>query len=445
MSREHFSKIAGELNLTVKQVTATAALLDEGATVPFIARYRKEVTGSIDEVAITSIRDLLTRLRELEKRREAIIKSLHERGKLTEELKEKILAADTMSVLEDTYLPYRPKRRTRATIAREKGLEPLAQMIFSQKGIAPFTKAEAFIDSGKGVDSVEDAVAGARDIIAEWVNEDQKARAGIRRLFHLKGFLRSKAVSGKEEAGIKYKDYFDWEEPVKKAPSHRILAIRRGEKEGFLNFHIASPEDEAIAMLESIFIKGDGEDSRQVKMAVRDSYKRLLSASMETEIRLAAKKRAEEEAIKVFAENLRHLLLAPPMGQKKVLAIDPGFRTGCKVVCLGRQGRLVDTGTIYPHRSDGESSLAAEKIRNLCEKFDIEAIAIGNGTAGRETEEFIRKIGLSEKIQIVMVNENGASVYSASEAAREEFPDQDVTVRGSVSIGRRLMDPLSEL
>ncbi|MFV2082336.1 MAG: Tex family protein, partial [bacterium] len=434
-----------ELNLTTNQVLATALLLDEGATVPFIARYRKEVTGSLDEVAIRAIRDRFTQLRELDKRREAILRSLTERGKLTDELKEEILQAESMTVLEDIYLPFRPKRRTRATIAREKGLEPLADRIFAQDNIDPAAVAEAFVDLEKGVDSVEDALSGARDIIAERVNEDQKARAGIRELFASKGLFRTKVVSGKEEEGIKYKDYFDFEEPVSKAPSHRILAMRRGEKEGFLILRIAPPEDEALAILESLFVRGEGAASRQVRMAVHDSYKRLLSISMETEIRLAAKKRADEEAIRVFAENLRQLLLAPPLGQKNVLAIDPGFRTGCKVVCLDRQGKLIHTETIYPHQSEKGSSEAAARIITLCERFRVEAIAIGNGTAGRETEAFIRKLDLPGEVQIVMVNESGASVYSASDTAREEFPDRDVTVRGSVSIGRRLMDPLSEL
>lgn len=445
MSSVFFQKIAGELNLTVAQVKATAALLDEGSTVPFIARYRKEATGSLDEVLITAIRDRLTQLKELEKRREAIIKSLEEMGKLTDELKEKVFAAETMSALEDVYLPYRPKRRTKATIAREKGLEPLAQKIFEQAGIDPCAEAQGFVDAEKGVETVEDALTGARHIIAEWVNEDQKARALLREFFFSKGTFRTKAIATEDEAALKYKDYFDWEEPINKAPSHRVLAMRRGEKEGFLSLNIAPPEDEAISLLESLFVKGAGEDSNQVRLSVNDSYKRLLSISMEIEIRLATKKRADEEAIKVFADNLRQLLLAPPLGQKNVLAIDPGFRTGCKVVCLNRQGKLLHTDLISPHLSAGETARAAEKVKELCQKFEIEAIAIGNGTAGRETEEFIRKLGLPGSIQTVMVNESGASIYSASKVAREEFPDHDITVRGSVSIGRRLMDPLAEL
>ncbi|NUO08185.1 MAG: RNA-binding transcriptional accessory protein [Candidatus Brocadia sp.] len=445
MSNEHIVKIAKELNLTTKQVLTTATLLGEGATVPFIARYRKEATGSLDEIAITTIRDRIDQLRELDKRREAILKSLEERGLLSDELKENIFAAETMAVLEDIYLPYRPKRRTRATIAREKGLEPLAQRIFTQDDIDPLAAAEAFLNAERGVDSVGDALGGARDIIAEWVNEDQNARAKIRELFVTKGIFRTKILSGKEDEGIKYKDYFDWEEPVSTSPSHRILAMRRGEKEGFLSLRVSPPEEDALAILESLFVKGEGTAAQQVKTAVHDCYKRLLSISMETEIRLDTKRKADEEAIRVFVENLRQLLLAPPLGQKNVLAIDPGFRTGCKVVCMDRQGKLLHTDTIYPHQSGENSSEAAEKLLSLCDRFDVETIAIGNGTAGRETEAFVKTLDLHKKILIVMVNESGASVYSASDVAREEFPDQDVTVRGAVSIGRRLMDPLAEL
>jgi len=445
MNQRHIPKIAQELGLIPKQVQATADLLDEGATVPFIARYRKEATGTLDEVAITAVRDRLNQLMELDKRREAILKSLEERGQLTDELKEKILAAETMVVLEDIYLPYRPKRRTRATIAKEKGLEPLAQRLFAQEDMDVLAEATGFVDPEKGVDSTEDALAGARDIIAEWVNEDQTARARMRDFYSSKAVFKSKVIPEKETEGIKYKDYFDWEEPVSTAPSHRILAMRRGEKEGFLTLRVLPPEDDALSILDGLFVKGEGPASQQVRMSVYDSYKRLLSPSMETEIRLATKKRADEEAIQVFVENLRQLLLAPPLGQKNVLAIDPGFRTGCKVVCLDRQGKLLHTETIYPLQSEKGAADAGSKILEMCERFRIEAIAVGNGTAGRETETFIRSLDLSKKIQLVMVNESGASVYSASEVAREEFPDQDVTVRGSVSIGRRLMDPLAEL
>jgi len=445
MNEAHIPKIAQELELTPKQVQATADLLNEGATVPFIARYRKEATGSLDEVSITAIRDRLNQLMELDKRREAILKSLEERGQLTDELKEKILSAETMVVLEDIYLPYRPKRRTRATVAKEKGLEPLAQRLFAQEEMDPLTEVATFVDPEKGVDSAEDALAGARDIIAEWVNEDQTARARMRDFYSSKALFKSKVIPEKEAEGIKYKDYFDWGEPVSTAPSHRILAMRRGEKEDFLTLRVLSPEDEALKILDGLFVKGEGPASQQVRMSVHDSYKRLLSPSMETEVRLATKKRADEEAIRVFVENLRQLLLASPLGQKNVLAIDPGFRTGCKVVCLDRQGKLLHTETLYPLQSDKGAADAGSKILEMCKRFHIEAIAVGNGTAGRETETFIRGLDLSKSIQVVMVNESGASVYSASEVAREEFPDQDVTVRGAVSIGRRLMDPLSEL
>ena len=445
MNETFIPRIAQELDLTQNQVQATADLLNEGATVPFIARYRKEATGSLDEVAITAVRDRLNQLMELDKRREAILKSLEERGHLTDELREKILAAETLVVLEDIYLPYRPKRRTRATVAKEKGLEPLAQRLFAQEEMDPLAEAAAFIDPEKGVDSAEDALAGARDIIAEWVNEDQTARARMRDYYSSKAVFKSKVIPEKETEGIKYKDYFEWEEPVNKSPSHRILAMRRGEKEGFLTLRVLPPEDEAMAILDGLFVKGEGPVSEQVRMAVHDSYRRLLSSSMETEIRLATKERADEEAIRVFLENLRQLLLAPPLGQKNVLAIDPGFRTGCKVVCLDRQGKLLHTETIYPLQSEKGAADAGSKILEMCERFHIEAIAVGNGTAGRETEAFIRGLDLSKNISLLMVNESGASVYSASEVAREEFPDQDVTVRGAVSIGRRLMDPLAEL
>lgn len=445
MDGKHILKIADELHLEPHQVQAAASLLAEGATVPFIARYRKEATGSLDEVAVTAIRDRLAQLEELDKRRDAILKSLQERELLSDEIREKIISAETMAVLEDIYLPYRPKRRTRATIAREKGLEPLAQRIFAQEEMDPSVEAKALLDVEKGLESIEDVLAGARDIMAEWVNEDQQARAQMRALYASKGVVRAKVIQGKEAEGAKFKNFFDWEEPVAAAPSHRILAIRRGEKGGFLTLRVVPAEDEALAILENLFVKGDGACSQQVKMAVLDSYKRLLSSAMETEIRVDAKKRADEEAIRVFADNLRQLLLASPLGQKSVLAIDPGYRTGCKVACLDEQGKLIHTDTIYPLLSETQKSESAEKIVSLCQRFHIEAIAIGNGTGGRETEVFIRSLNLPGHIHVVMVNESGASVYSASEAAREEFPDYDVTVRGAVSIGRRLMDPLAEL
>ena len=445
MNELHISIIAKELAVKPSQVRAAAALLDEGATVPFISRYRKEATGSLDEVAVSSVRDRLEQLRELDKRREAVLKSLEERDLLTDELRGKLEGADSLTLLEDIYLPFRPKRRTRATIAKEKGLEPLAIKIFGQTEMDVEAEAASFVDAEKGVADIQESLAGARDIIAEWISEDQQARERMRGLFNGNGTMRSKVIQGKEEAGIKYRDYYEWEEPVSKAPSHRVLAIRRGETEGFLILRITPPEDEALRLLEALFIKGAGPASEQVRSAVHDGYKRLLSPSMEAEVRLAVKRKADEEAIRVFVENLRQLLLAPPLGNRNVLAIDPGFRTGCKVVCLDRQGKLLYNDTIYPHLSDRQKEEATAKIRDLCGRFGTEAIAIGNGTAGRETESFIRGLGLAGEIMIVMVNESGASIYSASEVARLEFPDHDVTVRGSVSIGRRLMDPLAEL
>jgi len=441
----HIRKIANELNLGVHQVEATVELLNDGATVPFIARYRKEVTGGLDEVEITKIRDRIRQLSELDKRREAILKSLQERELLTDELEQKIYAAQKMAELEDIYLPYKPKRRTRAIVAKEKGLEPLAEMIFEQENVDLETEAEKFVDPQKDVKSADDALSGARDIIAEWIGEDATARARMRELFAEKARMKSKVSPGKEKEAAKYMDYFDREEPIRSIASHRLLAVMRGEKEGMLSYHILPLDEEAIGILDALFVDGDLQTSRQVAMAVRDSYKRLLGPSMETELRQELKKWADSEAIKVFTANLRQLLLAPPLGQKNTLAIDPGFRTGCKVVCLGRQGDLIYHTTIFPHEPDLKVDESAEAISALCDRFKIEAIAIGNGTAGRETDAFVRKIGLPKDIIICMVNESGASVYSASDAAREEFPDYDVTVRGAVSIGRRLMDPLSEL
>jgi protein Tex len=450
MNQTHINRIAGELNLKAQQVKAVALLIGDGATIPFIARYRKEATNSLDEVAITAIRDRLEQLAELDSRREAIFRSLEERGLLTDELKDKLITADTMAVLEDFYLPFRPKRRTRATIAREKGLEPLAQRLFAQDGTDPVNRdpleeAKAFINADLNVHSAEEALAGARDIMAEWISEDAVARAKMREFFPRKALFRSKVMPEKEEVGTKYRDYYDWEGPVAAAPSHRILAMRRGENEEILTLHVVVPDEEAIAILETGFIKGKCAASEQVKQALHDSYWRLLFPSMETEIRTFTKKGADVEAIRVFAENLRQLLLASPLGQKNVLAIDPGFRTGCKVVCLDRQGKLLHTDTIFPHQSEKEAARAGETVIELCRRFQVEAIAIGNGTAGRETEAFVKRLNLPGAIPVMMVNESGASVYSASEVAREEFPDHDVTVRGAVSIGRRLMDPLAEL
>ena len=445
LNEAHIARIAGELSVGARQVRVAAELLGQGSTVPFIARYRKEATGTLDEVAITAIRDRLAQLGELDKRREAICKSMNEQGKLSDELKQNIQAADSLAVLEDIYLPYKPKRRTRAMIAREKGLEPLAAMIFAQGAIDPPAEAGKFVSAEKGVESPEDALAGARDIIAEWINEDAPVRARLRELFATHGAIRAKVIVGKESEAIKFKDYFDWQEPVATAPSHRILAVRRGEKEGFLSHRVLPEEQEAMNILEGMFVKSGNAASQQVKLAVQDCYKRLLSLSLETEIRIAAKDRADAEAIRVFAENMRELLLSPALGQKNVLALDPGFRTGCKVVCLDRQGKLLYNDVIYPHEPQRQTAQSAAMIEALCSKFQIEAISIGNGTAGRETEAFCRGLKLPGDPTIVMVNESGASVYSASDVAREEFPDHDLTVRGSVSIGRRLMDPLAEL
>ncbi len=445
MSQLHIEKIAKELSIRNTQVAATITLLDEGATVPFISRYRKEMTGSLDEVAITHIRDRVGQLRDLDKRREAILKSIKEQGKLTDELEARINTAETMAVLEDIYLPYKPKKRTRATIAKEKGLEPLARQIFEQQNFDVNAESAKFIDEEKGVASEAEAIAGASDIIAEWVNEDADVRAKMRDLFWSKGRYKARIISGKEEEGQKYKDYFEWEEDIANAPSHRVLAMRRGEKEMVLMLDTAPEEDEAVVLLEGAVVKNNSEAAQVVKEAVKDCYKRLLKPSMETEIRLKSKKLADEEAIEVFANNLRQLLMSAPLGQRAVMALDPGFRTGCKVVCLDKQGKLVENATIYPNEPQKKIMESGALVKYFVQQHNIEAIAIGNGTASRETESFVRSLDLPKNIIIVMVNESGASVYSASDVAREEFPDQDVTVRGAVSIGRRLMDPLAEL
>jgi uncharacterized protein len=445
MNEAHILKVAGELKVQPRQVLATAKLFAEGATVPFIARYRKEATGSLDEVAITGIRERLIGLADLDQRRDAILKSLAERNLLSDELKSSVNKADSVTQLEDIYLPYRPKRRTRATIAKEQGLEPLADWLFQNQS-ANETQIEAakFVSTEKGVTDANAALAGARDIIAERVSDDATARAKLRELFWNEAIVKSKVLTDKQEAAAKFKDYFDWSEPVGKIPSHRLLAIRRGESEGFLMMRIFVEENSALAQIEPLFVAGKGAAADQVRLAVQDSYKRLLGSAIEVELRMETKKRADAEAIRVFAENLRELLLASPLGRKNVLAIDPGFRTGCKVVCLDRQGKLLHNDVIYPTASSaGEIREAAEAVLSLVKKYQIEAIAIGNGTAGRETETFVKLLKLT--IPIVMVNESGASIYSASEVAREEFPTQDLTVRGAVSIGRRLMDPLAEL
>jgi len=445
MTQDHISRIADELARRPAAVQATVSLLSQGATIPFIARYRKEVTGNLDEVAIAAIRDRLRQLEELDERKASVLKSLETHGHLTDELKQKVISAPNMALLEDIYLPYRPKRRTKAMIAREKGLEPLALKILEQTGQDPLQFAAEFVDPEKDVVSVDAALEGARHIIAEIINEDPRAREKMRDLYFTKGIIHTRVISGKEAEGAKYRDYFDWQESADRAPSHRILAMRRGEKEAVLNLSITPPEQDAVALLEALFVRGDTAASMQVKLAVEDCFKRLLSHSMETEIRLATKQRAEKQAIEVFARNLRQLLLTPPLGPKRVLGIDPGFRTGCKLVCLDRQGKLLHCDTIYPHMDEKLDRQAAETIINLYQLYRIEAVAVGNGTAGRETEALIRKIDALKEIPVILVNESGASVYSASEAARREFPELDLTIRGAVSIARRLMDPLAEL
>jgi uncharacterized protein len=439
-----FSKIASALAISENQVRKTVALLDEGATIPFISRYRKEMTGSLDEVQVAKIRDMRDQFLELEKRREAILKSLLELGKLSPELEKAVKQAETLAKLEDIYLPYKPKRKTRAMAAREKGLQGLADQLFLQRLVAPIELAKSFVNPQKEVKNAEEALAGARDILAEQMMETSEAREDARRLFAKKTQVKSKVAKGKQEVGMKYKDYFDWSESLHQAPSHRVLALLRGENEGILQLSLAGPDEEVLERLEKRFITGRNACAQQVEMAIQDGYKRLLFPAMETEMRADAKKRADEEAIRVFAENMRQLLLAAPLGQKRLLAIDPGFRTGCKVVCLSKQGTLIDNTTIYPHTGPGQAQEAVNSLQAWIKKYEIEAIAIGNGTAGRETEAFVKSLP-TDKIPIIMVNESGASIYSASDIAREEFPDKDITVRGAVSIGRRLMDPLAEL
>ena len=438
--------IAEQLNLGPRQVEKTIELLEQGATIPFIARYRKEVTGSLNEVQITAIRDLLVKLKELDKRREAILASINDQGKLTPELEKQILAAANMTELEDLYLPYKPKRRTRATMAIERGLEPLANELQKQYSCNISQMAAKYVNPDKGVNTAEEALAGARDIIAERVSENAQARNRIRNIFRRSAQLTSKVVKNKEDEADKYESWFDWKENALRAPSHRILALFRGEEEGMLRVHVMpESDDSALEALERQFVSGRYESSEQVRLAVRDGYKRLLQPSIETEFHNLLKEKADKEAIRIFADNLRQLLLASPLGQKRILAIDPGFRTGCKTVCLDAQGQLLHNETIYPFTSVREERAAIAKLEALVEAFHIEAIAIGNGTAGRETEEVVKRCHFKGKVIAVMVSENGASVYSASEVARREFPEYDVTVRGAVSIGRRLMDPLSEL
>ncbi|MCL2147206.1 MAG: RNA-binding transcriptional accessory protein [Synergistaceae bacterium] len=444
-----FLTISNELNIRSEQVEAVLKLFSEGCTVPFIARYRKEVTGELDEVAITSIRDRHEKLIELEKRKEAILASLCERELLTDELKDKIEKAGTMTTLEDIYLPFRPKRRTRASVAEEKGLAPLADEIMAQSELKVSELAIKYLSDK--VTDIEEAIQGACDIIAERASEDMGIRVQVRRVFARSGVLRSARKKLKDddhekiEAAEKFRDWFEWSEPVSKAPSHRILAIFRGEREGCLTIDVAPPDDEPIVIMKRSYIKGFGESSRLVGKAIEDGYKRLLKPSMETELRGALKSKADAEAIRVFAHNVKEVLMSPPMGAKRVIAIDPGLRTGCKLVCLGNGGELLHNEVIQPHQSTGARTAAAKRMLELVDKFNPEAIAVGNGTAGRETEQFLKELQLPGSIYIVSVNESGASIYSASDAARREFPNEDVTVRGAVSIGRRLMDPLAEL
>lgn len=439
------SIIASTLNIKESQVSKTVDLLESGATIPFISRYRKEVTGGLDEVQITAIKEQNDKLNELVKRRETILKSIEEQEKLTPELKNRIENCWNSSELEDIYLPYKPKRQTRAEIARKKGLEPLANIIMLQQRIDVQSKAQAFVKGD--VKDVKEAIAGACDIIAEQINEDEYARNSIRNLFQREAVLTSKVVKGKEEEGDKYRDYFDFSEKLNKVPSHRILAIRRGESEGFLRVNIAPDEDAALERLDKRFLKGDNDNeaTNYVADAIEDGYKRLLKPSIETEFGASSKEKADEDSIHVFTENLRQLLLAAPLGEKRVLGIDPGYRTGCKLVCLDAEGNLLHNETIYPHPPQKEMSKAGSKVVKLVTTYNIDAIAIGNGTASRETEHFITNLRYEKEVQVFVVSENGASIYSASKVAREEFPDYDVTVRGAVSIGRRLMDPLAEL
>ncbi|WP_438481240.1 helix-hairpin-helix domain-containing protein [Oleiharenicola lentus] len=451
---DHVLRLAQELNLKVQQVAATAQLLAEDATVPFISRYRKEVTGMLDEVQVTAIRDRLEQMRSIDERRASILSSLKERNLLNDVLEKSINAATTLTALEDIYLPFKPKKRTRATIAREKGLEPLAELLYAQDAATnPATAAQEYVgrdytpDDGKNtpqkIKDIDEALAGARDIIAERVSDDKDARARLRLVYQKHAVISSKVLTGKEVEAAKFKDYFEWSEPLAKAPSHRVLAMRRGEQELMLMMRITLPDELAAqAEVEPLFVKAKNPAGEQVRLAVVDSVKRLLAPAMETEMRLESKKRADETAIKVFADNVRELMFAAPLGQKAVMAIDPGFRTGCKVVCLDQQGKLLHNDVVYPDRHAVE---AKEKLEGFIKFFKVEAIAIGNGTAGRETESFVRGLGLPPSIPVMMVNESGASIYSASEVAREEFPDHDLTVRGAVSIGRRLMDPLAEL
>jgi protein Tex len=445
MEKRYLNKIAGLLNVSMKQAENVHQLHEEGATVPFMARYRKEATGNLDEVQINDIVEKIKYFDELQRRKETVIKTIESAGKLTPELKSRIENSFEATEVEDIYLPFKPKRKTKATAAIEKGLEPLSVVIFAQNDFDVQTEAAKFINGH--VATKEDALQGARDIIAEWIAENEQARNAVRHLFTAGATVSSKVLKSKKETeeAQKYRDYFEYSEPLSTCPSHRMLAIRRGEKEGFLSMDITIDEQQAKEELKNIFLKKNNKAASEVAVAAEDSYDRLLKSSIENEFRLQAKTAADEEAIRVFAENLRQLLLASPLGSKKVMALDPGFRTGCKVVCLDAQGNFKHYSTIYPHQPQLEVAAAKAELKKLVDKFDIEAIGIGNGTAGRETEQLVRSIDFGRPVSVFMVNESGASIYSASEVAREEFPDEDVTVRGAISIGRRLLDPLSEL
>ena len=445
MDQKYIQQIAGKLNISTKQVSSIFQLQSEGATIPFMARYRKEATGNLDEVVIGNVVEEIGYFNELDKRKETVIKTIEDLGKMTPELKDRIQNCFSATELEDIYLPYKPKRKTRATQAIEKGLEPLAKMLFAQESFDLEAEAAKFIN--EAVKDNKEALQGARDIIAEWISENEQARNKVRQLFTESSVVSAKVMATKkdEEEAQKYRDYFDYNEPLSESPSHRILAIRRGEKEGYLMMDISIDKQAAIDDLDRMFIKSSNPAATEVKKAVEDSYNRLLKSSIENEFRLQSKNRADEEAIHVFTENLRQLLLASPLGSKKVLALDPGYRTGCKVVCLDAQGNLVYYTAIYPHPPQNQWQESVAELKHLVSKYDIEAIGVGNGTAGRETEQLVRGIDFGKHVSIFQVNESGASIYSASEVAREEFPDHDVTVRGAVSIGRRLLDPLSEL
>lgn len=443
MIQDFHRMISAVLGISEKQISQTLGLLENGATIPFISRYRKEVTGGLDEVQIESIKTHYEKLSETAKRKETILSTIQEQGKLTAELQKRIEETWENTLLEDIYLPYKPKRKTRAEAARQKGLEPLATLLMLQREPHPEERAASYVKGD--VKNVEDALKGARDIIAEHVSEDERARNSVRSSFVRQGTLTAKVVKGKEEEAAKYRDYFDYSESLRRCSSHRLLAIRRAEAEGLLKVSISPNDEECAERLERQFVRSNNACGQQVAEAVQDAYKRLLKPSIETEFATQSKERADEEAIKVFAENLRQLLLASPLGQKRVMGIDPGFRTGCKVVCLDAQGNLLHNENIYPHPPVSKQKEAFAKLQMMMESYKIDAVAIGNGTASRETEEFLKHQRFNRDVQIFIVSEQGASIYSASKIARDEFPDYDVTVRGAVSIGRRLMDPLAEL